>query len=110
MDKEEITALIAENENLQGIKDYLQKKLGEKETYIAELEAEKMLIVRTIIKTLNSVGLWPIRKEDNLASKAIRGVKSVIFDSVANPDSLAKRFDFLQEVFPLCEKYKDVQL
>jgi hypothetical protein len=88
----------------------LQNTVNKQAAYIAELEAEKMLIIKTIIKTLNSVGLWPLRKEDNLASKAIRGVKGVISESVFKPDALAKRFSFLEEVYPLCEKYKDVTL
>jgi hypothetical protein len=79
----------------------------------AELEAlqiEHSTVIITVIKTLKSVGLWPIAEGDNITAKAIKGVKSVITESMINPGKLADRFSFMKEIFPLCEKYKNIEV
>jgi len=93
------------NENCE-----LRKTVELQAAQIAELEAEKMLVVHTVIKTLASVGLWPLKKDDNLAKKAMKGIRNVLSDAVLDSNNLAKRFSFLEEVYPLCEKYKDIEL
>lgn len=74
------------------------------------LQDEHKLVVATIIKTLGSIGLWPINPEDNLASKAIKAVSRIAADAMLNPSGLEKRFSFIKNIYPLCEKYKDFQI
>lgn len=79
----------------------------------AELEAlqiEHSLVVITIIKTLRSVGLWPIAEGDNITSKIMKTVKNLVFESTLNPAKVAERFSFMKEIFPLCEKYKNIEV
>lgn len=79
----------------------------------AELEAlqiEHSLVVVTVIKTLKSVGLWPVQEGDNLTAKAIKSVKGIITESMLNPGKLAERFDFIKDIVPLCEKYKNIEV
>jgi UDP-N-acetyl-D-mannosaminuronate dehydrogenase len=102
-DTEVIQKLSLEKIRLQNENDELKAKL-------AELEQEHLLVVRTIIKTLNAVGLWPIKEGDNLATKALKEVSQIIFKSTINPGAIEKQFDFVKEIYPLCEKYKDVQI
>ncbi|NJK98339.1 MAG: hypothetical protein HC905_28545 [Bacteroidales bacterium] len=77
---------------------------------LTALQEEHSLVVVTVIKTLQSVELWPIKEGDNLTSKAIKGVKTIMFESAVNPTKLANRFNFIKDIIPLCEKYKNIQV
>jgi hypothetical protein len=94
---------MTEIENLQSENTRLQAEL-------TALQAEHKIVVKTIIKTLGAINLWPIKPEDNLASKAIKAVSRIATDAIINPKSLEERFSFIQEIYPLCEKYKDFQI
>lgn len=80
------------------------------QTELETLKNEHTLVVHTIVRVLKSVELWPLTENDNLAKKAIKGVQSVITDSMLNPKRLQERFDFLKDIYPLCEKYKDIEV
>jgi hypothetical protein len=75
-----------------------------------ELQKEHTVVVVTVIKAMKSVGLWPVNANDNFASKAIKGVKSILFESMTHPKSFQERFQFLEDIYPLCEKYKDLNV
>jgi hypothetical protein len=97
------------NETFTSHEDLLTENIKLKQQ-LEELKAEHHTIVVTIVKVLRSVGLWPLSEGDNLAKKAIKGVQGVIAESIYNAKGLEKRFDFLKEIYPLCEKYKDIQI
>jgi hypothetical protein len=95
--------IVEENEKLTLENEQLKKQL-------TELQAEHHLVVVTIVKVLKSVGLWPLNKEDSIVSKALKGVKMVMTESVLNPKGLEERFSFVNDIYPLCEKYKDIEI
>lgn len=74
------------------------------------LKAEHLTIVKTVIRVLKSVELWPLAANDNVASKAMKGVKSVIAQAMINPKALEERFSFIKDIVPLAEKYKDIEV
>lgn len=95
--------IVEENEALKNENSRLLAELN-------ALQEEHSLVVITVIKTLKSVDLWPVKEGDNLTSKAIKGVKGIMTDAMLNPDKLAKRFDFIKDIVPLCEKYKNIEV
>jgi cell division septum initiation protein DivIVA len=95
--------IVEENENLTKENERLQSELS-------QLQDEHMLVVKTVVKTLKSVELWPLKENDNIASKAIKGVKTVITQSMLNPKALEERFSFVREIISLAEKYKDINV
>jgi hypothetical protein len=95
--------IIAENEALTNENARLQAEL-------TALQEEHSLVVITIIKTLSSLGLWPLKEGDNYMSKVMKSVKTIVTDSMLFPDKIATRFSFMKEIIPMCEKYKDIQV
>ncbi|MDD5358594.1 MAG: hypothetical protein PHX80_05565 [Candidatus Nanoarchaeia archaeon] len=93
---DDISKIVAENETLK--------------SQLSDLKQEHLTVVRTVIKVLDAIGLWPLNANDNIMSKAIKAVKSVALDAVINPSNLEKRFSFVGDLYPLAEKYKDIQL
>jgi hypothetical protein len=91
------------SKNLQAENERLQAEL-------TALQSEHKIVVKSIIKILQSIEIWPIQPEDNLMSKSLKAVKSIVMESMLNPAALEKRFDFLKDVYPLCEKYKDFKI
>lgn len=92
-----------ENFRLQAENLRLQEELN-------QLQAEHDTILRTIIKALKVIDLWPISEGDNVIGKVMKAVKSIMVDSVMNSKSLEDKFSFIQDIYPLCQKYKDFQL
>jgi hypothetical protein len=99
----ELEELQAKNLRLEIANEVLREELN-------QLKAEHDTILRTIIKALQVIDLWPIHEGNNVIGKVMKAVKSIMVDSMLNSKSLEDKFSFIQDIYPLCEKYKDFQL
>ena len=76
---------------------------------LAEVEAEKLLIIRNLKKAVDVLGISFSADGGVEKSKVIKAVSGLITQATINPKALEKKFEFLQELMPLIEKYKDLQ-
>jgi hypothetical protein len=73
------------------------------------LRREYAVVIRTVIKTLQAVGIWPVTDKIEI-SKVIKTVSSLAFDSMLPGSNIKERFAFIKDIIPIAERYKDIDV
>ncbi|MDD3479978.1 MAG: hypothetical protein PHI42_06300 [Paludibacteraceae bacterium] len=72
---------------------------------LADADAERTVLINSIKKILDLVGLFPLPPEKEIKKRAIKALSSLSTDLVFNPKEIETKFGFLKELLPLAEKY-----
>jgi predicted nuclease with TOPRIM domain len=101
--------LAAHSEMTEKYNDYQAENLLLNENY-ENLRAEYIVVIKTVIKTLQTVGIWPIT--DKIEVKTlVKTVSSLALDSMLPGGSnIKERFAFITDILPIAAKYKDIDI
>jgi DNA-binding ferritin-like protein (Dps family) len=78
-----------------------------KRRYMA-LSEEYAIVIRTVVKTMHVVGLWPITDDKMNTSRILKTVSSLAVESMLPGSNIKERFAFVKDILPIAEKYKDI--
>jgi hypothetical protein len=74
------------------------------------LQNEYRLVITTVIRTLNGLGIWPVSGDNTDLSKLAKKLPSLIIEAMMPGNSIKEKFSFLKDIIPIAEKYKDIDV
>jgi hypothetical protein len=74
------------------------------------LRSEYYTVIKTIIRALDALGMWPVTAENMNLSGIGKKLPGLIIDAMMPGSQLKEKFAFMKDIFPIAEKYKDINV
>jgi hypothetical protein len=75
----------------------------------AALRIEYGTVIKTVIRALDELGLWPVSENMDLSGLG-KKVSGLIFQAMMPGSNLKDRFAFMKDIIPVAEKYRDIDI